>query len=531
MLMNRHSVRRLTSAIVLAAASQVYAHEWGYSSPIAPSQGWLNEFLRAENPYASAWNVGVLYWGRYEVKQNGGFVAPGSVADFRTDVDNDNNYLLTKVMPRISYQDKWVEFFVQGRHSSATSDERSSSGNGFINFATNNAARVTSSGPTGGGSSPESNGPFQINQAYINLGNHKEFPLSLKIGRQEFMLGEQRLVGPLPWNNVQRQWDAARAHYQNPWFIADVWSSALVLPRDGHFNVANWQEKFSGAMITTKKIPYLWSEFYFLARNVDADANVGYKGQVGVPFRPPAAQDIYTVGTYLKNSTNDWNNIDFGAQFYYQFGNFKDFRNQGAFAIREEHSAWAAVLAGGYTWKESQFSPRLGFEYSFGSGDDNPTDNKHNTFVHLYPTGHLFYGYADFTSLQNLHNMRLMSSIMLTPRIRLQVDGHLKWLDTVNDAFYNVGGIPRGGAVGAAGSQRVNFLPAGVRGTRYGINPDAGSFLGSELDVTVNWRVHKHLTVEANYSRFFVGDYITDSLSRVGSQDADYVYVQAQWNF
>jgi hypothetical protein len=47
----------------------------------------------------------------------------------------------------------------------------------------------------------------------------------------------------------------------------------------------------------------------------------------------------------------------------------------------------------------------------------------------------------------------------------------------------------------------------------------------------LNFRVHKHLTLEANYSRFFVGDYIQDSLARVGSQDADYFYVQAQMNF
>ena len=111
------------------------------------------------------------------------------------------------------------------------------------------------------------------------------------------------------------------------------------------------------------------------------------------------------------------------------------------------------------------------------------------------------------------------------------MDGHAKFLATVNDAFYNVAGLPRGGAVGAAGSQRVNYLPVAVRGTRYGINPDAGSFAGTEVDITLNYRVHKNLTLEANYSRYFVGDYVQDSLARVGSQDADYGYLQAQLNF
>ena len=43
--------------------------------------------------------------------------------------------------------------------------------------------------------------------------------------------------------------------------------------------------------------------------------------------------------------------------------------------------------------------------------------------------------------------------------------------------------------------------------------------------------MHKNLTLEANYSHFFVGDYVRDSLARVGSQDADYIYLQAQLNF
>ncbi len=518
-------------AALTLGSTLLQAGDWGFSSPVAPSPGWLNEYLRADDPYMNAWNIGVLYWGRYEVKQNGGFVGPGSIADFRRDVDNDNNYLLTKILPRVGYTAKWFEVFVQGRHSSVASDERSGSGNGVLTFSAADPTVVTAAGPAGAGVSAEQDGPFDLQQAYVNLGNHKEFPVSLKLGRQELVLGEQRIVGPLAWNNIQRQWDAAKMRYQTPIGSFDAWSSYVVAPRDNHFNEWNEDEIFSGVQFSTKKLPKLWSEFYFLARNVGPDATGGYRATIPAPFRPPAAQDIYTVGTYLKNSTNDWQNVDFGVQAYYQFGNFKDFRNQGAFAVREDHSAYALIGAAGYTWKESAYAPRLGIEYSHGSGDSDPTDGDHDTFVHLYPTGHLFYGYADFTSLQNIHNLRLQSSIMLTPRIRLQVDGHVKFLATANDVFYNVAGLPRGGAVGAAGSQQVNYLPVAVRGTRYGINPDAGTFAGTELDITLNYRVHKTLTLEANYSRFFAGDYIQDSLARVGSQDAHYFYVQALLNF
>lgn len=527
--MKKPATRLLGAAGLLMAGgmtvTQAVDLDWGVTSPVAPAPaGYLNDLLRQDNPYMASWNFGAFYWTRYEIKENGGFIGPGSLADFRDDTDNDNSYLMQKVLLRGGYTGKWFEVFVQGRHSSVTGDDRSSTGNGATAARTIDGVAVPAYpvGPAGGGSSPESDGPLDLHQAYVTLGNHKEFPVSLKLGRQEFILGEHRIVGPLPWNNIQRQWDAAKARWQTPWFSLEGWGSMLVMPEDNRFNKPNNRELFSGLQLTTAKIPKTWSEFYLLSRNVERGANDGSRGLVPPPFRPPEAQDIYTVGTYIKSSTNDWVNVDWGVQGYYQFGNFADARELGGNGPRRDHNAFATVAAAGYTWKESEFMPRLGFEYSFASGDDDPTDGDHDTFVHLYPTGHLFYGYADFSSLQNIHNVRLRSSLLATPRIRLQLDGHLRWLATVNDNFYNVAGLPRGG---------LTYQGAGARGTGYGINPDAGSFVGSEIDFVATWQANKYLTLEAAYCHFFRGDYIRDSLSRVGSQDAHYVYIQAQVNF
>lgn len=510
------------SALVLAAAHACPAQswDWGITSPVTPSPaGWFNDYLRQDDPYMNAWNLGVFYRARQEIKLNGGFTASGSLADFRTDVDNDNDYLLQKVMPRVGYTGEWFEVFVQGRGSFATGDERSMSGNGVLTVDPVTGAVLTS-GAVGPEGSPEQDGPFDLQQAYINIGNHKEFPVSVKLGRQEFLFGEQRLVGALAWNNIGRQWDGVKARWQTEWFNAEVFGSFLVVPDDNNFNESNEHEGFSGVNITTKLLPKTITELSFWARNVGVEANDGALGSTPVPFRPPEAQDIYTAGLYIKQSPADWQNLDFGLQLYGQFGNFRDFRTPAA--PRQNHEAYAAVAAIGYTWKESSFSPRVGIEYSFGSGDDDPTDGEHNTFVHLYPTGHLFYGYADFSSLQNVHNVRLQSSMMLTPRIKLALEGHVRWMATVNDNFYNVGGLPRGG---------ITFQAPGARGTTYGINPDAGSFLGSEVDFVMTWQMNRYTVFEAAYCHFFRGDYIKDSLARVGSQDADYVYLQAVFNF
>lgn len=214
--MNRTAIKPILSALGLAAANAALGNDWtdiSLTSPLAPTPGFLNEWLRKDDPYMASWNVGITYRGRYESKQNGGFVGPGSTADFRIDVDNDNSYLLQRLLPRVGYASRWFEVFVEGRHSSATGDDRSSTGNGAVTV--NTAGVVTASGPAGRGSSPESDGPIDLNQAYVFLGNHKEFPVSLKVGRQELVLGEQRIVGPLLWNNLGRQWDAAKVRWQN----------------------------------------------------------------------------------------------------------------------------------------------------------------------------------------------------------------------------------------------------------------------------------------------------------------------------
>ena len=303
----------------------------------------------------ASWNLGALYWSRYEIKENGGFVGPGSLADFRTDTDNDNSYLLQRVLLRGGDTGKWFEVVVQGRSSTATGDDRSSTANGVSISNNINGVSIPAypARPAGGGSSPESDGPLDLHQAYVFLGNHKEFPVSLKLGRQELSLGEQRVVGPLAWNNVQRQWDAAKVRWQNPMFTLEGWSSMVAMPEDNRFNKPNNDELFSGLQLTTKKIPKAWSKFYLLSRNVGRGGNDGSRGLVAPPFRPPEAQDIYTVGTYIKNSTNDWANVDWGFQGYYQFGNFADFREAGGSGPRRDHSAWAAIVSGGYTWKES----------------------------------------------------------------------------------------------------------------------------------------------------------------------------------
>ena len=165
-------------------------------------------------------------------------------------MDNDNSYLMSRIRARLGYTGKWFNVLVEGRSSSTTGDDRAP------------------------GAGPESDGIVDLHQAYLTLGNHKEFPVSVKIGRQELSYGDERIIGAFAWNNVGRVFDLAKVRWQNPWFAADFFSGRVVIPDDNNFNVPNDYDYFSGIYASIKKIPKHLTEFYLLSRNTSGGAAV-----------------------------------------------------------------------------------------------------------------------------------------------------------------------------------------------------------------------------------------------------------------
>ena len=491
----------LTAGAIMLAATQSLHAQYAPPPPPAPFQGFLNEALRKDDPYMNKWDFGGSFRLRYELRDNFAVAGePGSL-DFRKDgADVDNRYLLERLRVRAGYTDKWLGALVEGRSSLAQGDER---------FAS------TAPPPATKREGPEQD-ILDLHQAYVTLGNHKEFPLSLKVGRQELSYGEERIIGAFGWNNIGRVFDAAKVRWQNEWFGADAFVSRVVIPEDGRFNVANDYDWFSGFYATSTKIPKHSLDVYFLSRNASPQAATAEPH----PQTPqPSARDIYTLGVRLKSNPGQLGSWDYTVDLIGQLGNFRDTR-AGAPPERLDHEAYAVVLQGGYTFKDAWGTPRLGLEYAHGSGDSDPKDDKHETFENLFPTNHKFYGYADFFSLQNIHDLRAIAQLKPHPRVSLALEGHAFWLADTGDNLYTAAGTPRGGT-------------GPTPGTGYGVNDDYGSYVGSEVDFIAGCALTRFAQLEAGYAHFFRGDYIKQSLSAPthGSTDANWVYVQLNLNF
>ena len=481
-------------AILSAAAATSAPGDYDPTKPVRPSTGLFNDWLRDDNPSAAAWDIGTQVRLRYELRDNFGILGTTGSLDFRRDgADVDNAYFLHRIKPRVGYTHEWFNVLVEGRMSGSTDDDRHPN--------------------------PESDGPLDLHQAFVTIGNHKEFPLSLKVGRQELSYGDERLVGAFNWNNIGRVFDAAKLRWQNQYFAADFFIGRVIIPDDNNFNMPNDYDWLSGVYLSSRLIPKQTTEVYLLARNVSAGSPTVIGENLPPLLNGPPPRDIYTLGLRVKSNPADWAGWDYTAELMGQYGHFNDpALPSGSRSL--EHLAYALFVGGGYTFTETRYTPRIGIEYNLGSGDSDPLDDKHETFENLFPTNHKFYGYMDLFSLQNIHNVRLTTSMKPSPRLTLQADYPAFWLYQTSDNMYAVNGARRGG-IGA------------TAGTGYGINPNYDSYVGSEIDFVATFAVSPHATLEAGYGHFFVGDYVEQSLSAPthGSEDANWLYVQATFNF
>ena len=490
-----------SSTLFLAAINRVY----GQNAPLPPTpfQGFINQALRNNDPYMNKWNFGGNDRARYESKQGFGIPGVGKAGppntlsvDFRkSGAEVSNDYFLNRLRFHAGYTEKWWDAYVEPQSSVAVSDSR---------FAYANAPAVA------GTVKRKENGPeadaIDLHQAYFTIGNHKEFPLSLKAGRQELTYGEERLVGAFGWNNITRSFDTVKVRWQNEFFGADFFSGFPVIPENGEFDVDNTHDWFSGIYATSTKIPVTILDVYFLSRNASRQA---INTEPNPQFPQPTARDIYTIGGRLKSKPGELGSWDYSLEGAYQFGDFAP----GATAARLTQDAFMFVAQGGYTFSDWWATPRLGVEFAYSSGDGNSGDGAHGTFDNLFPTNHKFYGYMDFVSLQNIQDVRGIFQLKPTPRMSVALEGHGFWLADTHDYFYNVSGAPR-------------------TTDGYGIHPNYSSFLGTELDVIAGYALTRFAQLEVGYGHFFTGDYIDQSLAGVGgSKDANYVYVQTSINF
>jgi hypothetical protein len=454
-----------------------------------PSAGVFNDWLRQQDSFFNPFDLGAQFRARFVYQTY--FAVPGAgptAVDFRANTpENANDFLLLRTRVHAGYSPTdWLTIFGEGQNSSSTGDKRNPN--------------------------TQSNGPFDLHQGFLQVGGTKDLPLSLKVGRQELSYGDERLIGAFDWDNIGRVFDAAKIRYDAGTFWVDGFVGRVVFPNDNEFDQPNWDDWFSGVYGSTRAlIPKTELQLYFLADN----ASSGSPRDVTTYGRGNSPRDIYTIGTRFQTLPGQLAGWDLNGEFAGQFGDFEYAPGTPGVINGERLNqlAYATHIEGGYTFAKIDFKPRVALGFDYASGDGNPNDRDHNTFVNLYPTNHKFYGAMDFLSWQNLIDPYLKLSVNPLKGLSVALTYNAFWLASTSDFFYQVNQVPRttGG---------------------YGIHPQNGSFAGQELDLIATYQLAAFVQFQAGFGHYFTGAYVNQTFQTLGgAHDANWVYIQALVTF
>ena len=241
---SRLAIATRPGALALATFNQAHA-QYTPPPPPAPFPGFINRYLSSLNGYTNHWNIGGADRERYVAYEGYAVAGKAGSADFRNQgASVDNQYLLSRIRLHVGYFDDWWSAYAEAESSLADGDHRA---------AYANAPAVLNTSKTIG-YGPESD-EIDLHQGFFTVGNTNEFPLMVKVGRQELVYGEERLIGAFDWNNIGRSFDAAKVRWLNDWGSVDLFTGMPVVPVDGRFDLPNTQDWFSGAYATIAKFP------------------------------------------------------------------------------------------------------------------------------------------------------------------------------------------------------------------------------------------------------------------------------------
>ena len=329
--------------------------------------------------------------------------------------------------------------------------------------------------------------PLDVRQAYVEWLHIGGSPFGLKIGRQAIFYGDNRVWGPGEWGNVGRYtWDAVKLIADTPAAEIHAIFANRVRYDPGSFDEHDSRLDGYGAYAMVKGLPFRL-DLFWLGKRTKPDMVVDSKGT-------RLDLDTHTVGFAVDGKLGrGW---DYGGTLAQTFGrrNGVDVRATGGHARL------------GYTFDHT-WQPRIGAEFSYASGDPDPTEGTYRTFDGAFGgIDTTKYGWMNFFCWMNIQDYEATFSFKPTRKAKVAAEYHFFRLDEAKDAWYWSSGRP----------------------ARQDATGKSGSNVGEELDLVLTYDFSKRLKAMVGYCHFFPGRF----LRRTGaSPGADWFFIQTLYSF
>ncbi len=310
----------------------------------------------------------------------------------------------------------------------------------------------------------------------------------------------ERLIGPFNFTHVGRSFDGARFSFPlRGW----TWTLFGARPTHGGFEVsanrsldrvtlASGSVTYSG---TAAQIPLDVRAFYLYFDDRRRDPVKVDNRAAAVRGADEDAIAVHTVGGHaLAEIEAGPGTVDGLLWVALQTGDWG----------RLDHRGWAFAIEGGYQLARVAGQPWLRLGYNASSGDGDPADDRHETFLTPLPTARRYARFPFFNAM-NLRDTFAMLVVRPFAGATLRADYHWLQLSQRQDLWYNGGGATNEQIFGIVG------LPGG------------DTDLGHLVDLSLDYRWSKHLGVSGYVGRAFGGSVVRNSFTDHG---ATYGYVE-----
>jgi hypothetical protein len=325
-------------------------------------------------------------------------------------------------------------------------------------------------------------------------------------GRQSLNLGSRRLIARNAMRNTINSFTGVKLRlldYGNWQFNGFVTmpvnryptASADILNETHQWDEEDTHTLFSGGFL----------ELYNIGWGINSEVYLYHLDESDGARNPTRNRRFFTPGMrfYIKPAKAEF---DFELETIGQFGTVR--ATTGATDGRDlQHQAWYQHADVGYTF-DMPWSPRLGLQYDYATGDNNPSDGKDQRFDTLYGARRFEFGptgsYGAFAR-SNINSPGYR--IGINPRSDVQAFlGHrLFWLESSKDSWTS----------------------AGLQDT----TGRSGNFVGHQLELSTRWDVNSSLNLETGWAHLFKGEFAKKAPSAANAQDVDYFYVQSMLRF
>jgi len=308
---------------------------------------------------------------------------------------------------------------------------------------------------------------LDIRQLYLEWSHVGDSPFGFRVGRQQISYGDQGVFGPGNWGNTGRfAWDAAMLTFETDRVSSDLWIGDYL-----RYKSNIWPDRSTPDFLTLvdylqiRRLPFRLDLFYVLKH----DAGGKVVGESGTGNLLSHTAGFQAEGRALGR-------LDGGVTLGGQFGRY------GQDRLR----AFGANAKLGVTLPAA-WNPRIGGQFTWGSGDRDPSDGVHGTFDGVYGGRDIFfYGYLNLFFWANLKNYECAVSVKPRRMLTAYFEAHHFALDAATDAWYSTG----------------------LQAVRRDKTGRSGTTLGDEVDARVAWAASDHFELMGGLGRFFPGSFV-----------------------